>query len=87
MPSRSVSETLVPSRGLEPGIDYLEISEPLELLSALRTVTRHPDAYHRVRVRGRMKAEQYRASRVWPRLVADCFADLEAFGTTRRGAP
>src|SRR5436190_1844222 len=50
------------------------------------TVTRHPDAYHRVRVRGRMKAEQYRASRVWPHLVADCFADLAAFGTTRRGA-
>src|SRR4051795_1061353 len=80
-----VSETLSPTHGLEPGIDYVEIAEPLELLSALRTVTRHPDAYHRVRVRGRMKAEQYRASRVWPRLVADCLADLEAFGTTRRG--
>src|SRR3954469_9829852 len=80
-----VSETLTPTHGLEPGIDYVEISEPLELLGALRTVSRHPDAYHRVRVRGRLKAEQYRASRVWPRLVADCFADLNAFGTSRRG--
>jgi hypothetical protein len=81
-----VSETLSPTHGLEPGIDYLEISEPDELLSALRTVRRHPEAYHRVRVRGRRKAELYRASHVWPRVVADCFADVAAFGTGRRGA-
>jgi len=80
-----VSETLSPTHGLEPGIDYLEVREPDELLSALRTVSRHPDAYHGVRVRGRRKAEQYRASHVWPRLAADLFADLEAFGTDRRG--
>ena len=29
-----------------------------------------PDAYERVRVRGRLKAEEHRASRVWPRIVA-----------------
>jgi len=81
-----VSETLSPTHGLEPGIDYLEFSEPDELLSMLRTVARHPGAYERVRVRGRRKAEQYRASRVWPRLIADAFADLAAFGTQRRGA-
>lgn len=79
-----VSETLSPTHGLEPGIDYLEISEPDELLSALRTVRRHPEAYHRVRVRGRRKAESYRASLVWPRLVDDLFADVAAFGTARR---
>ncbi|MBX5441447.1 MAG: hypothetical protein IRZ32_07960 [Solirubrobacteraceae bacterium] len=79
-----VSETLSPTHGLEPGIDYLEFSEPDELLSMLRTVVRHPGAYRRVRVRGRRKAEQYRASRVWPRLVADAFADVAAFGTGRR---
>jgi hypothetical protein len=81
-----VSETLSPTHGLEPGIDYLEFSEPDQLLSMLRTVSRHPGAYQRVRVRGRRKAEQYRASRVWPRLVEDAFADVEAFGTERRAA-
>jgi hypothetical protein len=79
-----VSETLSPTHGLEPGIDYLEFSEPDELLSMLRTVGRHPHAYRRVRVRGRRKAEQYRASVVWPRLVADAFDDVAAFGTERR---
>ncbi len=81
-----VSETLSPTHGLEPGIDYLEFSEPDQLLSMLRTVARHPGAYQRVRVRGRRKAEQYRASRVWPRLVADAFADVAAFGSGRRAA-
>jgi len=80
-----VSETLSPTHGLEPGIDYLEFAEPDQLLSMLRTVVRHPGAYRRVRVRGRRKAEQYRASRVWLRLVADAFADVAAFGTERRG--
>ena len=79
-----VSETLSPTHGLEPGIDYLEFSQPDELLSMLRTVVRHPHAYRRVRVRGRRKAEQYRASVVWPRLVADAFDDVAAFGTERR---
>ena len=80
-----VSETLSPTHGLEPGIDYLEFSEPDELLSMLRTAARYPGAYQRVRVRGRRKAEQYRASVVWPRLVADAFEDVAAFGTARRG--
>jgi hypothetical protein len=79
-----VSETLSPTHGLEPGIDYLEFAHPDELLSMLRTVARHPGAYQRVRVRGRRKAEQYRASVVWPRLVADAFEDVAAFGSTRR---
>ncbi len=81
-----VSETLSPTHGLEPGIDYVEVREPEEMLAILRTARRHPDAYHRVRVRGRRKAESYRASRVWPRLLADCARDIAAFGTTRRGA-
>jgi hypothetical protein len=81
-----ISETLSPTHGLERGIDYVEISEPDELLSALRTAVRHPEAYQRIRVRGRRKAELYRASRVWPRLVADCFADIAASGTDRRAA-
>ena len=80
-----ISETLSPTHGLEPGIDYVEFSQPDELLSALRTARRHPEAYHRVRVRGRRKAESFRAGVVWPRLVADCFEDVAAFGSARRG--
>jgi hypothetical protein len=39
-----------------------------------------------VRVRGRRKAEQFRASRVYPRLVADLLADVRAFGSPRVAA-
>lgn len=78
-----VSETLSPTHGLEPGIDYLEVESPVELLAVLRSAVGHPRAYARVRVRGRRKAEAFRASRVYPRLVDDLFADLRAFGTDR----
>jgi len=81
-----VSEPLSPTHGLEPGIDYLEVATPAELVGVLRTATRFPSAYHRVRLRGRAKAEAYRASRVWPRLLADLDDDLRVFGTTRSAA-
>jgi hypothetical protein len=35
-----------------------------------------------VRVRGRLKAEEHRASRVWPRIVADLLEDIRVFGNT-----
>jgi hypothetical protein len=78
-----VSETLSPTHGLEPDIDYLSVSTPDQLLSVLRAAVAHPRAYERVRVRGRRKAEAFRASRVYPRLIADLYADLRAFGTAR----
>jgi hypothetical protein len=78
-----ISEPLSPTHGLEPGIDYLEVSEPEALLRIARALDRFPDAYHRVRVRGRRKAEDFRASRVYPRLVGDLLADLRAFGSAR----
>jgi hypothetical protein len=81
-----ISETLSPTHGLEPGIDYLEVDRPDDLLRIARNLSRFPDAYHRVRVRGRAKAEDYRASRVWPRLVGDLLRDLTAFGTHRSAA-
>ena len=43
----------------------------------------YPDVYRRVRIRGRRKAEAFRASRVYPRLVHDLLLDLEVFGTER----
>jgi hypothetical protein len=81
-----VSETLSPTHGLEPDIDYLEIADPHQLLGALRTAVHSPRAYERVRVRGRRKAEAFRASHVYPRLVADLLHDLRVFGTERPAA-
>jgi hypothetical protein len=78
-----ISETLSPTHGLEPGIDHLEVAEPDDLLRIARNLARFPDAYHRVRVRGRRKAEDFRASTVWPRLVGDLLRDVVAFGTER----
>ena len=81
-----VSETLSPTHGLEPDIDYVEIADPYALLGVLRTAVRFPRAYERVRLRGRRKAEAFRASRVYPRLVDDLLRDLRAFGTKRAAA-
>lgn len=81
-----LSEPLSPTHGLEPGIDFLVVETPGQLADALTLLRRQPDAWHRVRVRGRRKAELFRASRVYPRLVADLMADLAAFGSPRSQA-
>ena len=79
-----VTEPLSPTNGLEPGIDYLEVRTPDELMSALFDLKRDIHAYRRVRVRGRAKAERFRASRVYPELVADLLRDVAAYGSARR---
>jgi hypothetical protein len=78
-----LSERLSPPCGLEPGIDFLQIDSREGLMALLHQLSLRPDAYERVRVRGRLKAEEHRASRVWPRIVADLVRDLRAFGTAR----
>jgi hypothetical protein len=78
-----VSEPLSPTHGLEPGIDYVEVRHPQDLLRAIERIRHYPDLYRRVRIRGRRKAEAFRASRVYPRLLHDLFLDLEVFGTDR----
>jgi hypothetical protein len=78
-----LSEWLSPSHGLELGIDYLEITGPGSLYHAAEMLARFPGLWHGVRVRGRITAEQFRASRVWPRLLRDAFADVAAFGSAR----
>ena len=82
-----VTEELSPRHGLEPGIDYVEIRDPAELASVLHDVRRDPRAYRRIRVRGRMKAERFRASRVYPELLWDAFHDIRAFGSPRGRSP
>lgn len=78
-----LSEPLDPTHGLEPGIDFLETPTPERLHDTLALLQRHPNLHQRVRVRGRMKAESFRASRVYPRLLHDLLLDLRAFGSPR----
>jgi hypothetical protein len=78
-----LSEWLSPAHGLELGLDYIEITGPGSLYHAAEMLGRFPGLWHRVRVRGRLKAEQFRASRVWPRLLHDAIADVGAFGSAR----
>jgi hypothetical protein len=75
-----LSERLHPHCGLEPGIDLLEIDSRDGLVTLLMQLQLRPDAYERVRIRGRLKAEQHRASRVWPRIARDLIEDLRVFG-------
>lgn len=82
-----VSEPLSPLHGLEAEIDFIPVARPDELLTVLGQLGRRRQPHDRVRLRGRAKAEQYRASRVWPRLVGDLLDDLAAFGTERATAP
>ena len=81
-----ISEPLSPLHGLEPGIDFLEVRSPHQLLLAVQRLRSASGLHDAVRRRGRRKAEQFRASRVWPRVVADLACDVAAFGTRRRGA-
>jgi hypothetical protein len=74
---------LVPPCGLERGIDYLQIDSRSDLVTMLHQLRVRPEAYQRVRVRGRLKADDHRASRVWPRIVGDLLEDVRAFGTAR----
>jgi hypothetical protein len=83
-----ISEPLSPAHGLEPGIDYLEVRSPGMLVEAVAGLRAHDGwaPHHAIRARGRRKAETFRASRVWPRVLDDLRRDVLAFGTQRRTA-
>ena len=76
-----LTERLVPAHGLERNIDYVQFYSREELAWALLRLRRFPDMHHRIRVRGRRKAEQFRASRVFSRITHDLLADVAAFGS------
>jgi hypothetical protein len=78
-----LSEPLSPQHGLEPDIDFLEFRGAQHLERLLTALQRDATLWHAVRVRGRRKAEQFRASRVYPRIILDLLADLRAFGSRR----
>ncbi len=81
-----VSERLSPLRGLEPGLDFLELPGPNDLLQILGPLREFPELHHRVRLRGRRKAEHFRASAVYARLLGDLQRDIAAFGSHRPDA-
>ena len=78
-----LSEPLDPRFGLDPGVHYLEVADRHDLDLRMHQLVQQPDAYDRVRIRGHHFSRQFRASRVWPRVIGDLFADLAAFGTER----
>lgn len=78
-----LTEAPIPAHGLERDIDYLHVDSPEGLAWTLQRLGRFPEMYQRIRVRGRLKAEQYRASRVFARLTHDLLADVRAFGSSR----
>jgi len=75
-----LAEPLTPAHGLERNIDYLEVESPDGLVWVLDRLGRFPEMHQRIRVRGRLKAEQYRASRLFARVLHDLLADVAAFG-------
>ncbi len=81
-----ISEPLSPAHGLEPGLDHLEIVGPWDLNALIGALRKDPDLFAAVRHRGRRKAEQFRAGRVWPRLLGDLLTDVRAFGGRTRAA-
>jgi hypothetical protein len=66
-----VTEPLSPTHGLQPGSDYVEVTTPWDLWRILSEVRRAPDDWRATRAAGRREAERFRASKVFPRLVAD----------------
>ncbi len=80
-----ISESLRPAHGLEENIDYLRVEAPEDLLAILSSLRDFPEAHRRMRIRGRMKAEQFRASRTFRRIVHDLLLDVAAFGRKTPG--
>ena len=76
-----VSEPLGPAaRGIVPDFDFLQVSNLEEIETAVWSIQQWPEAHLTMRVRGRVKAELFRASRVYPRLIGDALRDVAAFG-------
>ena len=80
------SEPLSPNHGLEPEIDYLECYDGAVLAEALERLRHLPGLWQDVRIRGRRKAELYRASHVYPRIIFDLLTDLKSAPSARPGA-
>lgn len=79
------SEPLRPAHGLETNIDYVKFDSPEDLVAMLDRLASFPEMHERTRIRGHFKAEYFRASQIFARLIHDARLDVAAFG--RRRAP
>lgn len=82
----AISEPLDPPFGLEPGIHYVQVGSRHDLDLRLHQIHENPGAYDRVRIRGNHFAQQFRASRTWPRILRDLVEDVRVFGSERTRA-
>jgi hypothetical protein len=78
-----VSAPLPSMAWLEPDIDFVSAGLDERFDEALETLRREPEAFHRQRLGGRLKADWMRASSVWARVIGDLRRDLAAFGSDR----
>lgn len=79
-----ISEPLSPTHDLEPGRDLLQIETPEALGALVDQLMQDPDAHRDVQRAGREQAERFRASTVYPQLIADAVADVAERGSHRR---
>jgi hypothetical protein len=77
------SEPLSPEHELRAGRDFVEVSTPEQVLELADTLAAEPAALREVQLAGRSQAERFRASSVYPRLIADAIADVQANGSGR----
>jgi hypothetical protein len=80
-----ISEPLSPTHDLQQGIHYLQASTASELAALVDRLAAEPDAFEDVQAAGRRQGERFRASRVYPQLLRDAIADVEASGSRARG--
>lgn len=70
-----LSQPLSPAHGLEPDRDFIEFRNPEELVNLVTEIRHYPHAHELTRTRGRMKAEYFRASVVYEKIVRDLKAE------------
>jgi hypothetical protein len=78
-----ISETLDPRCGLVPGVHYVECDQPWAMWEICAALMRTPHAFRSIRVRGRAAGERFRASAVYPKLIADLLEDVRRSGSPR----
>jgi hypothetical protein len=81
-----ISEPLSPAHELEPGRDFLQVQTPDALGALVDEIMATRDAYLDVQRAGRAQAERFRASAVYPQLVADALTDVAEHGSGRTRA-
>lgn len=66
-----ISEPLWPLFGLEPGLDYFEVTSPSEAFHVMEYLGRSPEVTRLMAYRGKQKSQHFRASATWARLLGE----------------